>query len=441
MKFLRTTNNANSPTATKTTPTSWATILPVIWLVINNSKGFLFWKGTLDPAEINQSQIEGSGFDRLVLSALLIIAFYVFYSRRDRIIPIFIKNFWLFAFLGYMVLSAFWSDFPFIAFKRWVRVFGTVVMIMLLATENDPLQAGVKVLKQACFFVLPVSLVFIFALPSIGTVFSPDNGLVYWCGIATHKNMLGQWATIGMLLFLWLLFDPAATLKNRSVYFCMLALSWLLLIGCKSTTSLSISLVGIGVFTGFIFAKKTGKYGFIIVFLSATSLLFSALLATQLFLKTTFISSLLNLAGKDSTLTGRTDLWNHLIAIGSQKMWFGHGYGTFWISKLGDHTRAVLGWGMYSAHNGALDLFLQLGVVGLIFLFIYIVFALRGVFSVYCHDFRYGMLWVTFLIITLFSNYSESNFGVMAHQFWFLSLLVSFNIPKKFLKKKDVSYA
>jgi exopolysaccharide production protein ExoQ len=420
-------------------PTSWITIIPLLWLVLQNTKGVIFWKSDLDPSIVNQLQIEGSSFDRIILSFLLIVAFSVLYTRKDKLVPIFKNNFWLIGLLGYMLISICWTEFPFVAFKRWIRSFGTFVMIGLLVTERDPLQAGVKVLKQACYIILPVSLALVFLAPGIGTSFAPEDGITYWTGFATHKNILGQWATLGTLLFLWLLFDSTSTLKDRALHFFMLAISWVLLIGSKSTNSLALTLEGMGIFAVFVLIKSAGRFGFITIPFSVATLGSFILLAEQFLLRKPIFSSMLNLAGKDSTLTGRTGLWEYALSIGAQKAWFGHGYATFWISKWGDRARSVLGWDMYSAHNGFLDVYLQLGIIGVGFLLFYVAFAVRGVASVYRHDFRYGMLWITFLIITLFSNWAESNFGSMAQEFWFLSLLVSFNIPYQFLKIREES--
>ena len=80
------------------------------------------------------------------------------------------------------------------------------------------------------------------------------------------------------------------------------------------------------------------------------------------------------LLGKDVTLTGRVPLWNYLIQRGMEKPWLGYGYGAFWhdpqeilqialnvpwMSTIADGSVTA------HAHNAYIDLFLQLGWVGL----------------------------------------------------------------------------
>jgi O-antigen ligase len=396
----------------------------------------MFWKGSIDSSVINQVHFEGSAFDRITLSSLIVISFMIFYQRRERVLALLKKNLWLLGLLGYMLLSILWTEYPFIAFKRWTRTFGTIVMIFLLITEQNPLQAGVGVLKQACFFILPFSMILIFLFPNIGTALSPDDGITYWIGITPHKNILGQWAALGSLLFLWLLLEKNKRSWNQLIYLSMLAISWILLVGSRSITSLNLTLEGMILFILLSFARGIGKYGFITTSTIIISIGSFGALIEQLFLRKPLLNAILNLEKRDSTFTGRTFLWEHALSIGSQKMWFGHGYATFWISKWGDQARSVLGWDMYSAHNGFLDVYLQLGLVGILLTIVYIVFAARGVMSVYKYDFRYGVLWVTLLLVTLLSNLSESNFGIMADEFWFLSVLVSANIPNQFLAER-----
>ena len=75
---------------------------------------------------------------------------------------------------------------------------------------------------------------------------------------------------------------------------------------------------------------------------------------------------LLALIGKDSTLTGRTDIWDALIYSIKQKPWLGFGYGVYWLDQLGPsyYVRLSLQWGVPTAHNGWIETWLSVGIVG-----------------------------------------------------------------------------
>jgi O-antigen ligase len=65
-------------------------------------------------------------------------------------------------------------------------------------------------------------------------------------------------------------------------------------------------------------------------------------------------------------LTGRTDIWAHLIDAIDQKPWLGYGYQAFWgaDSEPRYWLQKAVEWPAPSGHNGWLDLAVSLGLVG-----------------------------------------------------------------------------
>jgi O-antigen ligase len=77
---------------------------------------------------------------------------------------------------------------------------------------------------------------------------------------------------------------------------------------------------------------------------------------------------ILTALGRDATLTGRTGLWQVLVHKISLRPWLGYGFRSFW--EGGMDGEAVDVWYaeryiVYTAHNGFLDMLLEVGVVGL----------------------------------------------------------------------------
>jgi len=73
--------------------------------------------------------------------------------------------------------------------------------------------------------------------------------------------------------------------------------------------------------------------------------------------------------GRDSTFTGRTELWTVLLEKARMHQWLGYGYGAFWrgaTGMSGEVQEALHGWYPIHAHNGFLDIVLELGMLGLI---------------------------------------------------------------------------
>jgi len=75
---------------------------------------------------------------------------------------------------------------------------------------------------------------------------------------------------------------------------------------------------------------------------------------------------MLELIGKDRTLTGRTDIWDALLRSIKEKPYLGYGYGVYWMDQLGPsyYVRLQLQWGIPTAHNGWIETWLSVGVLG-----------------------------------------------------------------------------
>ena len=71
---------------------------------------------------------------------------------------------------------------------------------------------------------------------------------------------------------------------------------------------------------------------------------------------------------RDVTLTGRTTLWDLAIEDGLERPWLGYGYRAYWHTPggPGEEVGRRIEWFAASGHNGFLDLWLELGIVGLV---------------------------------------------------------------------------
>src|SRR4029077_4051991 len=133
---------------------------------------------------------EGSPLDACFFLALAIAGFYVLSNRQLQFSEIVSKNGWLIAFFLYCFISIGWSDFPFIAFKRWIKIFGHPIMALIVFTEPDPDEALRRLMKGWPYVVVPVSILWIKYYPELGRDVD-DWGETVNTGITLGKNMLG----------------------------------------------------------------------------------------------------------------------------------------------------------------------------------------------------------------------------------------------------------
>ena len=114
--------------------------------------------------------------------------------------------------------------------------------------------------------------------------------------------------------------------------------------------------------------------------------------------------------------------------MGQRHLLLGTGYGGFWTHENCAELKQRHFWGPHQAHNGYIEIWLQLGLVGLLLFALVVGQALHGVASLFRQDFEQGRFCLVVLLITLLHNYSEAGFPRPTHLVWFVFLLVVINL-------------
>jgi len=251
-------------------------------------------------------------------------------------------------------VSIFWSVDYSVSMRRAVALLMTTLLGLFLAARYD-------------WSGLVQRLGFAFAFTAILTVFvvllMPDRGIHHeihvgaWRGAWTEKNYLGSQMTRGLVVMLC----AFAMRPDRGWFWLPLAaLCFLLVLLSTSKTALLACLLAIGIF---MFVRLYRRYPFLRLILVYS--LFAVIIGF-LALMATIPDVMLGLIGKDATLTGRTDIWDALFRSVKEKPLLGYGYGVYWLDPLGPsyYVRLSLQWGVPSAHNGWIETWLSVGVIG-----------------------------------------------------------------------------
>jgi O-antigen ligase len=122
------------------------------------------------------------------------------------------------------------------------------------------------------------------------------------------------------------------------------------------------------------------------------------------------ISLVLGFFGRDTTLTGRTEIWQGLMESVAKRPLLGFGYAAFWQGLNGESANAILSshWIFAYAHNGFLEILLQVGVVGLVVFLVTIVKAFKDGWFCLKHKQTQGIEWcVGLLLLTCMYNIDE----------------------------------
>jgi exopolysaccharide production protein ExoQ len=403
--------------------------LPTIWMMYCGSRPLATW---FDPGSRSIAPVdyrEGSAIDRVFLSVLIVLGLALLSRRRLRWSKIINDNPWIFVFFVYMAFSVGWSDYPGVSFKRWMRTTGDLVMALLVVSESNSLVAVKTIFRRSAFVLLPLSVVLIKYFPAIGREYTQDGLATMWTGVTTQKNDLGY---VAMVCGLYFVNNLAARWKNGGkqvlvdVLFLVLSL-WLLVGSSTSSSKTSWATFALGACLLVVFhvlvknpQRTIAKYGLVIVLM----LFFVAV--TTLYgppgdLPVTALD-------RDSTLTGRTDIWKAVLEIGPRNQLLGRGYGSFWIGNLSNDIWSKFYTPIQQSHNGYVDIYIELGTLGLALLVCLIWSAYNDIKRKFASNLEYGTFRIVFLSVILLHNLTESSFGRPTQLMWFLFLLVCLNI-------------
>jgi len=251
-------------------------------------------------------------------------------------------------------ISVFWSIDPGISMRRAVALLMTTLLGLFLAARYDWSEL-VQRLGFAFSFVAILTLAVVFIDPARGI--SQEIHVGAWRGPWVEKNYLGSQMTRGLVVMLC----AFAMRPDRGWFWLpMSALCFALVILSTSKTALLACLLAIGVF---VFIRLYRRYPVMRLILVYSLL---AGIGTFIALSVMIPDVLLGLIGKDSTLTGRTDIWDALFRSIQDKPLLGYGYGVYWLDPLGPsyYVRLSLQWGVPSAHNGWIETWLSVGAIG-----------------------------------------------------------------------------
>jgi exopolysaccharide production protein ExoQ len=401
--------------------------LPLLWLVLGCSRPVSEWLNIFGlPVSGAASVEEGSPLDAWFWFALIIAGSCVLIKRQVRLSEIISNNGWLIVFLLYCFISIVWSDFPFVAFKRWIKILGHPIMALIVLTEPDPDEALTRLMKRCAYVVVPVSILWIKYYPELGRGFSPWGGGESH-GIAIGKNFLGADCLILGYFFFWYLLQTWRTERNawrRNELWLIAGFLigiWWLFSQAHSATSLTSLIVGILVivFVGIRSVNKNliGTYMLVaLVLVAAAELAFG--------ISGRFSESL----GRDSTLTGRTPLWTALLDMHTNPI-LGTGFESFWLGERPRQLEGIFYFIPNEAHNGYLETYLTLGSVGVFLLIGLFVATFWKIRIELFRNFEWGRYRLGFLIAVVLYNWTEAAFKTVS-PLWFAFYLIAMDYPR-----------
>ncbi len=142
--------------------------IPVLWLLIIGSRPVSVWLQSGPTISAEQSYAEGNPTDATVFGCLIVAGLIVLAFRYTKVKRYLIANIPLLLFFGYCGLSIAWSDYSFIALKRWIKAIGDLVMVMIVLTDPDPELALKRLFSRNVFHIAAAFSTLHQVLPELG---------------------------------------------------------------------------------------------------------------------------------------------------------------------------------------------------------------------------------------------------------------------------------
>jgi exopolysaccharide production protein ExoQ len=402
---------------------SYGLWIPFLWVAINVSRpvGYWFVNGT-EVAAHSVDISEGSFIDRNTYLILICAGVLVLLRRRIDWNSLLTGGRWLFIFYVYLLLSTLWSDYPFISFKRWFKDAGDLIMIVIIFTEKDPVEAIRWIFIRCAYLLIPLSVLFIKWYPDIGRYYSAWTWTTCYNGITLGKNELGLLSMLMGLFLLWQIVDvyPSRGIETRlrNLWPDLLVLGmclWMLWIA-ESATALFSFVLGVVVFfsTRLRFIRRNfSNFGWILVGVALLMLVFTV--------SPGFRGVIAGAFGRDVTLTERTIIWENVLKLGTNPL-IGSGFFSTWLTYR--NAPIVQEYHLAHSHNGYLETYLHSGWIGVLLLLAVLISAGRNARNQLSHGSTVGYLFFSLFWAALFYNYTEVTFSrsnVVGMFLWLMS--------------------
>jgi len=281
------------------------------------------------------------------------------------------------------------------------------------------------------------SIVFAILLPQYGldNLGGHSNA---WKGVFSAKNYLGNIALFFLTVAVsyrgrttWL-----RRLRLSQILFCLVAIAF-----SRAATAYLLTTVYIAYVVTFKTMRSFRKKDYFVAWI----LLIVAFGAVAVLIASGS-DMLFSLLGKDTTLTGRTEIWDAVLGSIAKRPLLGYGYQAFWLGFQGESYRVILAvtWELAQAQNGFLDVLLEMGLAGLVPVLLLLMFAFRDAFSCLLRSHDHGQLrsvewYLVIVILTVLYNLDESFLFLPVHLGSILFVLACVGLKMEWLRLRHAA--
>ncbi len=371
-------------------------------------------------------------FSQMLFLCVYVVTFVLVVTRWKKLVRVLTSDKLLLLLVSLALVSLFWSAAPGLTLQRGVALLGTTLFGAYLATRYT-LNQQLRLLAWGLGLAAIFSVIFALVLPYYGissgaqTVgeLPTERTARAWRGVFSTNNVLGRLMVLGAVVFLLTVLQR----KRQLLAWAGFGLCSVLILLANSATALMILLTLLALLP--LYTALRWRRNFFVPMLIFTTLLGGSVASLII----SNPEALLDVLGRDITLTGRTELWKASLEMIWQRPFLGYGYNAFWLGWEGgsSYVWLITGYEMPHAHNGFLDLWLDLGLLGVSIFALWLVSNLvRGVGLIRASRGLEGTWPLLYLTFITFYNLTESAILSRNSIFWvlFVAIALSLRFPR-----------
>jgi exopolysaccharide production protein ExoQ len=320
-----------------------------------------------------------------------------------------------------VMFSLLWSQDPGLTLRKGIALLATTLIGVDFAIHysvRDQLRMLYIVLGSVVVLGIGVQLFFPALIPTVNL----DSEA--WHGVSGHKN---DWARMLVLATIALLSRSRRSLRDFLLIGILTLAAFGLVVLAHSIGALVILIVLLVLFKTFGILRWRPK-------ILATACLASALIVLPMsYLLFQNFDKVTATLGRDASLTGRVDIWQLALGSIARNPIHGYGYSAFWEadSQAATRIREELNWAAPHAHNGYIDMTLELGLAGLfLFLASFVIAARRAVDCLQCGAEREAMWPLAYLSFFFLYQFTEGSLVTGNTIYWILYVAVCLSVTK-----------
>jgi exopolysaccharide production protein ExoQ len=305
-----------------------------------------------------------SKFGQISILAYYAVWFPLVIVDYRRVLGNYTRYIWIFAFGILAVLSSFWSDAMSTTMRASIQYL-THIICALIAMRVISIMTLTRGALIGIIVVLLYSLLFgIYLSDALDGTFS-------FVGAFSSKNQLGFYASLGVIFAAC----SVLVLRQRDIIWLGIAgvaglMSAYCLLASQSATSVITTAAIVALIIGFLPVGMLSPANRKMIFFAVVGLGGLVVVASLQF---GLLDAVLGVFGKDSTLTGRTYLWQQGIEAAKASPILGVGYQGFWVAGFFDAERLwndffITTRSGFHFHNTYIETVVENGFVGMLFL-------------------------------------------------------------------------